>query len=217
MLYLVGKRTKRLLSATLTAPGLYTDFFGRCPLALAHSPEPHDLYVVYGSGTAGCKDEWSTPARTAFIHQWLRSSTTPTVWFRRHRPVTFNLFLSPSLKPPRFRGRCDSLAGWPHRHGPKEPRTQILTWDAAHWLGPSSNALPNVAYFEFISNLGAETRDTVDDPTLAWGVNPSVLRQAWECANSEVVEYQQAGQAMYEHIANLVGDKSSLTAWTHQP
>ena len=64
-------------------------------------------------------------------------------------------------------------------------------------------------------NLGTDTDTVNDDPTLAWGINPSVLRQAWECADSEVLEYQQAGQAMYAQIGNLVGDRSTLTTWTH--
>ena len=223
MLYLVGQTNEQgwLRSATLDGAWLGTPIsLVDVPLALAHSPEPHDLYVVYASGTAGCNDEWWSlcimgshpPVVQVFYNPYSLVPPTSTGHL-------LNLFLSPIIETPK-----DSEVGSDFTSGrvctSTDPKS--TTEDSELDLGCCALAwsleqrlLPNVDYFDFIANLGSETSDTMDDPTLAWGVNPSVLRQAWECANSEVVEYQQTGQAMYETISNLIGDQGSLGAWTH--
>jgi hypothetical protein len=42
-----------------------------------------------------------------------------------------------------------------------------------------------------------------------------VLRQAWNCGESSIQAYQDAGQAIYTRISELIGERSSLTTWTH--
>lgn len=189
------------------------------PRSLHHARAPHDLYILYAPGAEGCDGEDAdfanlcTDGQHPAVVQSMYNPYGLVPPTSTDRPL--QLFLSPIVETPK-----DNSIDIDFTNGagcqevdPDDPRA--LGCCALDWVVQERLA-PNQAYFEDqLQTVGAETAATEDDPTLAWGINPSFLRQAWLCLASEDPGHRAAGQAAYEAIDGLWGPRSELTAWTH--
>ncbi len=184
------------------------------PRAIGHARDPHDIYIVYAAGSEGCE----SPELSVLCEDGQR----PPVVHALYNPYSLvpptsaghplNLFLSPILETPKdngldsdfSQGRCANPGDF------FETSCCALDWVTQQRL------LPNVAYFTgVIQTLGDGSATTDDDPTIAWGINPTLLRQAYECMESADADDRQAGIDLYEAIIALPGSRSTIANWTH--
>jgi hypothetical protein len=186
------------------------------PRALGHARDPHDLYVLYAAGDDGCDDPnldvlCEDGERPPIVHALYNPYGLVPPTSEGH---LLNLFLSPIIETPKDNGlgidfalgRCETVEPY------GSAGCCALDWVVAARLGP------NIDYFtDVIQSLGDATAAVEDDPTLVWGINPTLLQQAWRCLDSSNLSDQAAGYAAYEVSLSLPGPRSSVSAWTHTP
>ncbi|MDP6934341.1 MAG: hypothetical protein QGG40_15550, partial [Myxococcota bacterium] len=180
------------------------------PVSLGYAQDPHDLYVLYAAGSEGCSGELSELCEDGVHPALVQPFYNPyglEVASSSGHPL--NLFLYPIIETP----KDDSVAedfSIDDCDEDEDPGCCSLAWAMQERLEP------NVAYFEeTILPLGDETSETEDDPTLVWGVNPSFLRQARLCLESEVSGSPAIGRTAFEMIAARIGPRAELSAWNH--
>ena len=184
------------------------------PRAIGHARDPHDIFILYAAGSEGCEEPLLAPLcqdgeRPPVVHSLYNpySLVPPTA---AGHPL--NLFISPILETPKDRGvGTDFSQGFC-------ASTEVYDDDgccALDWV-LDQRLQPNISYFvDTIQALGEETPSIDDDPTIVWGVNPTVLRQAIECMESDNEWDREAGLNMYSAILDLPDERSSIANWTH--
>ncbi|MFT5682829.1 MAG: hypothetical protein ACI8RZ_003753 [Myxococcota bacterium] len=184
------------------------------PRAIGHARDSHDIFILYAAGSEGCdnpalgihcQDGERPPVVHAFYNPY--SLVPPTA--AGHK---LNLFISPILETPKDNGLGGDFA--------QGPCSVSETYDdisccALSWVTEQRLA-PNVDYFiDTIQSLGDETKNPDDDPTIAWGINPTLLRQAVECMESDNPQDRLAGIDLYTAVLDLPAPRSSIANWTH--
>lgn len=177
------------------------------PRALGYAADPHDLYVLYDAGSEGCDDPALSDTCTGGVR--------PPVVHALYNPYglvpptstghLMNLFLSPIVETPKdsgvgidfSQGRCADPAPYASED------CCALAWSVQERLQS------NVDYFEgTLQPLGA---------TLVWGINPTLLQQAWRCLERPDKNDQAAGAMTYELLLSMLHEGSDISAWTHTP
>jgi len=181
--------------------------------ALGQGRTAHDLHVIYGASTEGCDAE---------LASWCTDGEHPALVQSFYEPYglvpptstghPLNLFLYPIVETPKDADidddfTADSACGG---EAGRDAGCCALAWSVEQRVAPNQAYLTDV-----LGSLGSETVGTDDDPAFAWGINPSFLRQARLCLESEETEHQEAGRAAYLAVAGLVADRHELTHWTH--
>ena len=184
------------------------------PRAMGYAAAAHDLYLLYAAGSEGCEGA---------LADLCEAGTHPAVVEPMYDPYglvpptseghPLNLFLYPIIETPKD---SDIDSDFTQGLG-KCPNTDDLEAGCCALAWALENRLaPNLAYLEgTLLEVGGETASTDDDPALAWGINPSFLRQARMCLDSEEPDWQATGKAAFIAIAGLSGPRADLTAWTH--
>lgn len=183
------------------------------PRALGYGAEAHDLYVLYAAGTGGCDGalaetcaEGSHPA----VVQPLYNPYGLVPPASRGQPL--NLFLSPLIETPLDTEIDEDFS---QGHCPDAAEGLATTCCALRWVVDERLA-PNLAYFQDrVGRLGADTEGEDDDPTLVYGLNPSVLRTARLCLASDDPVDVEAGVALYRVLAGVGGPRVALSTLTH--
>jgi hypothetical protein len=184
------------------------------PRGLGYGPQAHDLYVAYAAGAEGCHGELASACvdgvHPAIVHSLYNPyGLVPPV----SRGQLLNLFLSPVIETPKD---GDVNSDWTEDTVCAQEESALSQGCCALWYATEALLIPNAEYFEtVIQGVGAETSEADDDPTLVWGVNPTWLRQARECLGSASAAEQQWGLDAIQFVADRVGRRSSLSAWTH--
>ena len=182
------------------------------PRAIGHARDPHDVYLLYPAGSEGCDAgfECEDGTHPPVVHSLYNSYGLVPPASTGH---PLNLFLSPIAETPKdnslstdfSQGSCS---------GPENGYSDVSCCALAWVL--TNRLRPNVNYFTgVIQSLGDESDSPDDDPTLVWGINPTLLRQAYECMESDNPLDISAGIDMYADLIDLVGDRSSVANWTH--
>jgi len=181
--------------------------------ALGQGRTAHDLHVIYGASSAGCDAElaaWCTDGEHPALIQSFYEPYGLVPPTSTGEPL--NLFLYPIVETPKDADidvdfTADSACGG---EDGRDAGCCALAWSL------EQRVAPNQAYLtEVLGTVGDDTSSTDDDPAFAWGINPSFLRQARLCLDSEEPEHQEAGRAAYLAVAGLVADRHELTHWTH--
>lgn len=183
------------------------------PRAIGHARDPHDIFILYPAGSEGCdaglecEDGVHPPVVHSLYNPYGLVPPTST-----GHPL--NLFLSPIAETPK-----DNSLGSDFSQGPcggkQDDTYSDVSCCALDWV-LTQRLMPNVDYFTgVLQSLGSDTESSDDDPTLVWGINPTVLRQAYECMESENPADIAAGVETYSELLALSDVRSSIANWTH--
>jgi len=182
------------------------------PRAIGHARDPHDVYLLYPAGSEGCDagldcaDGTHPPVVHALYNPY---SLVPPA--SEGHPL--NLFLSPIVETPKdnsldtdfSQGKCVV----------EQFKHDDISCCALEWV-LNNRLQPNIDYFTgVLQSLGDDTDNPDDDPTLVWGINPTLLRQAYECMESDNPLDVAAGADTYAELLALIDDRSSIANWTH--
>ncbi len=184
------------------------------PMALSVDHSPHDLFLAYPAGEGGCDGSFSgfcdNGSHATLIHSLYAPYGLVPPTSGGH---ILNMFMNPILETPKdsdlntdfSKGNAD--CGDPEEgvYADLHDGCCALEWSTGHRL------IPNMDYFleDWTTGSGGN-----EDVTIVVGVNPTWLRQVYECFYAGGAEQERAVSAL-ETLAYYRDMGVDFTNWTH--